>query len=444
MDTNRHKFLSSDLRSVNSDFVCIGVHSWLCLLCFLCCLLLISPSLRAQSLSGNDLSGSISSNGWGKGGKHGHKPKPTPAPVSGGNRRPTGVDGETDWKNAGGTDWNTGTNWTGVTGTAPPAPGDVAYFTAAKSTDPNLSGSASIAGLYFKGSGSSGYNITSNSTAITLTLTGYATSIDTELGNDTAVAIGAENITGTNMISAPIVLAPPVGHTVSTIYQAGSGTLILSGQVSGSAALSKTGDGTLNLSGANTYSGGTTVEAGTLQISNSSGSATGSGAVTVNSSGTLSGTGIIDAGSNNITINGTLSPAGSSAGTITLKGGALTLTSTSTTLFNLGTNSDLIALGGSTALNLGGALSLSLGSGFDYGNTYALYSGISGTASGSYSSVTGYDTGSYTANLFQSGSEFDISFTPVPEPSTYFAGALALAVVGYTLRKRIGRVLARA
>jgi len=57
-------------------------------------------------------------------------------------------------------------------------------------------------------------------------------------------------------------------------------------------SLTKVGTGTLTLSSANTYTGGTTVTAGALKVSNTSGSGTGAGPVQV-SAGTLGGKGII-------------------------------------------------------------------------------------------------------------------------------------------------------
>jgi autotransporter-associated beta strand protein len=446
---------------VNSDFVCIGVHSWLCLLCFLCCLLLISPSLRAQSLSGNDLNSSISSNGLGKGGKHGHKPKPTPAPVSGGNPRPTGVDGESDWNNAGGTTWSTTGNWTGVGGgTAPPSSADVAWFkTAFSSGQPNLTASTSIVGLYFGdkagGTTSSGYDITSSSTSVTLTLTGTATTTGgTETSNSGAAAIGADNTSGTNTIDAPIILAPSTG-TVSTIYQEAGGTLILIGEVSGSGInLTKTGGGTLSLtSNSNTYSGGTTVDAGRLLADNTTDttSATGSGAVTVNSGGTLGGTGFINAGSNTITVNsgGTLLGGDGSAasGSLTLKS-AVSMQTGSIISLALGSSltHSVIAMSSAT-------LNFATNQDFKFielaGVTTGTYSGIiTGIASqpsniGTWKIDNAGWVGSFSWDD-SNGGEINVNFTVVPEPSTYFAAALALAVVGYTLRKRIGRVLKRA
>ncbi len=65
------------------------------------------------------------------------------------------------------------------------------------------------------------------------------------------------------------------------------------GLISGTGGVAQNGSGTVILNSANTYSGPTAVNAGTLLVVNTSGSGTGSGAVTVNNTGTLGGTGTV-------------------------------------------------------------------------------------------------------------------------------------------------------
>jgi autotransporter-associated beta strand protein len=107
-----------------------------------------------------------------------------------------------------------------------------------------------------------------------------------------------------------------------------SGVISDSGQ---GGSLTKIGVGKLILSNANTYSGETVVNNGKLVISNTSGSATGTGAVQVKA-GTLGGTGII-AGS--VTLG-----TGSGAGAFLSPGRSATKPGTLTTQSNLTFNSD--------------------------------------------------------------------------------------------------------
>ena len=97
--------------------------------------------------------------------------------------------------------------------------------------------------------------------------------------------------------------------------------LTISSAITG-AAITKTGNGSLTLSGANGYTGGTTLSAGTIYANNAT--ALGTGAVTING-GTLGST----AGStiaNNLTLQGNAGLSGiTSSGILTQSGGSQTL-----------------------------------------------------------------------------------------------------------------------
>jgi autotransporter-associated beta strand protein len=126
------------------------------------------------------------------------------------------------------------------------------------------------------------------------------------------------------------------------------------GQISGTGEVVKIGTGIWTLDGPSNYSGGTNVNGGTLVVSNASGSATGSGNVTLNS-GTLASGSVGSISANVIAGTGahTIAPGGvGSIGTLTL--GGLTTSNQTTLNFDLGTgsgiitNGDLLVLGNGT------------------------------------------------------------------------------------------------
>ncbi len=201
--------------------------------------------------------------------------------------------------------------------------------------------------------------------------------------------------------------------------------------MSGAGALTKLGSGALALKANNsTFSGGITVNAGSLVTGHVS--ALGSGSVNV-AAGTLQ---VGDGSANTVTL-------GASANLViadgaTLKLGGLNALSLSNTGVASGTG--VIALTGGTynfgstgagLLDLGGALN-NLGAG-DY-----KYTLITGTLSGNDLSEvnilgSGYDS-SVTNLSYANGV---LSFTAVPEPSTYgLIGAGTLAAVAFVRRRR--------
>lgn len=122
-----------------------------------------------------------------------------------------------------------------------------------------------------------------------------------------------------------------------------SNALALGNQISGTGSLTQSGSGTTTLSNANTYSGGTTVNGGALMVTNTSGSATGTGSVTVTTA--LGGTGIISpTAASSVVLGGAVLPGvagiNNGVGTLTFTpvNGNVTFQSSSSIVFELSAN----------------------------------------------------------------------------------------------------------
>jgi autotransporter-associated beta strand protein len=172
--------------------------------------------------------------------------------------------------------------------------------------------------------------------------------------------VTVQSISGNGVVEATGVTSVnpnPTSRGVLTI-NGSTGTATFSGTLRNGApgtvlSVVKNGSNTQILSGPNSYTGTTSVTAGTLLINGDQSLAT--GAVTVGANGTLGGTGII--GGATTIGNGTLS-AGQSTGLLTFAS-SLTLNGDSTTaVFEINGSSRGVAVNGYDAVNVGGALSL--------------------------------------------------------------------------------------
>ena len=168
--------------------------------------------------------------------------------------------------------------------------------------------------------------------------------------------IGALGDSGSPIVNGASVLlngnALTVGGT-NNLSSTFSG-VIADGSSAGS--LVKAGTGTLTLAGSSTYTGGTTLSAGTLRVVNVSGSATGpstspvmanGGTLASGAVGTISGAVTASSGAN-------IAPGGiGSIGTLNL-GSTLTLADNSILHFDLnGTNDDRLAVAGAVSISSG-------------------------------------------------------------------------------------------
>lgn len=222
--------------------------------------------------------------------------------------------------------------------------------------------------------------------------------------------------------AATLTIAPTSGVTTfsGTLSDGSGGVLPLS--------LTKTGAGTLGLSGTNTYTGATTVNGGTLSVN---GSIASSSLTTVNAGGTLGGNGTVG----NTTIDGgTLAP-GNSIGALTVAGN-LAMTAASTYLVEVSpSNADFTHVTGTATLG-GATVAAQFAPGAYVEKRYTILTadgGVNGTFSGpvnanlpqNFKSALAHDgnnaLGSHDANSRVYGAMGGASYALSPATSLGFA-----------------------
>lgn len=259
--------------------------------------------------------------------------------------------------------------------------------------------------------------------------------------------IGVNNVTDGGSVSLGELKGTggTVGLSSAALTVGALGTdATFSGTIATVASLTKVGAGTWTLTGANTYTGSTLISGGTIRINNSTGSAFGTGNVTIGTAGTLTGAGSFTGALQN---NGTYAPGNSptlatlssfsqgSSGTLTLEIGGLAR----------GTGYDALDITGSAAF--GGTLAVGFYGGFSgadlsVGNTFNFFNW--GSVSGTFDTLNLADLSAYglawdISALYSAGEITVIAASAVPEPSTYAALAGLAALGAAMVRRRRAR-----
>jgi fibronectin-binding autotransporter adhesin len=251
------------------------------------------------------------------------------------------------------TDWATTGNWSYSSGTGPVASGDSLVFTSANaSASANLTDTLTSNTFLING-------ITFNAGSVAYSMTGNAF----ELSSGSSIINS-----GTNLESFGNAITLQGAETFSTTT--GGGNLSFSGVISGAGPLVISGSGTTILTASGTYTGGTTISSGTLQLGNgTSASSLMNGSYAISSgarlyldegtytnptSGTVTGTGTfeINATANENPVNPELT--GSFTGTLAVDTGRLDQNvggfgGSATIAINSG--GEIIFRGGTSALN---------------------------------------------------------------------------------------------
>jgi autotransporter-associated beta strand protein len=233
-------------------------------------------------------------------------------------------------------------------------------------------------------------NILNNSSVVFNQLTNgtYAgnmsgTGMLTKSGGGTLILEGNNSYSGGTIVSGGVLqgttssIQGAILNNASVVFnQAGSGTY--AGNMSGTGSMTLQGGGLLAMTGNNTYTGPTTVNASTLVVN---GSVVGN--VILNNGGTLGGTGSIGT----LTSNGGIVAPGNSIGTLTVNGNFAQNGGTYVVEANAAGQSDRVNVTGTATINGAGVQVVAASGSYGNSTTYTILNATGGV-SGTYTGVT--------------------------------------------------------
>jgi T5SS/PEP-CTERM-associated repeat protein len=280
--------------------------------------------------------------------------------------------------------WNTTTaNWTGEAATY--AAGDHVTFgnTSGTTTVAITAGGAAPGAVVVNNDALHPYAFTGGAISGTTTLVKQGGGTLT-LSNDNTFT-GATTVAGGTLAVAGAFASPSIDVGGNVLQFITAGTQTIGSLISGTGILQKLGSGTTALTAANTFSGTTSVDAGTLVVDHALG-----GTIYVNAGGAFLGSGVN--GSTVVFAGGSGTVGGTQTGTTAVNSGTVTVTSG-------GTLAGLVAVSGGT-LNVGsggaitGSIALTAGSlsvftGGTASSTPGITVGSAGTFHVAGGSVTG-------------------------------------------------------
>ena len=199
--------------------------------------------------------------------------------------------------------WNDGANW--VSTFAPGLVGDALVFAGTTGPSPSMENNYSVTSVTFT-NGAGSFNIGTPSSTLTITAGGVTNNSANvqNLNVPVNLTTAAQSL---NAAAGDLILGQNLdnGGNLLTVADGGHST-VLNGVVSGNGGLTKTGNGTLTLGGANNYSGTTTVNSGIVTVN-------GAGAISTTTSqvivGNAAGNAILNIAGGSVSANMVNNPA---------------------------------------------------------------------------------------------------------------------------------------